>query len=83
MAIHPGSGGEKKNWPLERWLEVQRKLLDDTRVGHLLIIGGESDSWQLSRMKLAGPAERQTILESLPSSGAWRSSLPMRIVCRT
>jgi heptosyltransferase III len=65
VAIHPGSGGEKKNWPLERWLEVQRKMLDDMRVGHLLIIGGESDSWQLSRMKLTKPAERQTILESL------------------
>ena len=65
VAIHPGSGGEKKNWPLERWLEVQRKMLDDTRVGHLLIIGGESDSRQLSRMKLTKPAERQTILESL------------------
>ena len=66
VAIHPGSGGEKKNWPLPRWLEVQRKMLDDTRVGHLLIIGGESDSRQLSRMKLTEPAERQTILESLP-----------------
>jgi hypothetical protein len=65
VAIHPGSGSEKKNWPLLRWLEVQRKMLDDTRVGHLLIVGGESDSRQLSRMKLAEPAERQTILESL------------------
>ncbi len=72
VAIHPGSGSEKKNWPLLRWLEVQRKMLDDTRVGHLLIVGGESDSRQLSRMKLAGSAERQTILEglSLPVLGA-------------
>ena len=47
-------------------------MLDDTRVGHLLIVGGESDSRQLSRMKLAGSAERQTILEglSLPVLGA-------------
>jgi heptosyltransferase III len=66
VAIHPGSGGEKKNWPLERWLEVQRKLLDDTRVGHLLIVGGESDSRQLSCMKLVERNECQTILESLP-----------------
>ncbi|MFZ0711651.1 MAG: glycosyltransferase family 9 protein [Terrimicrobiaceae bacterium] len=66
VAIHPGSGSETKNWPLERWLEVQRQLLDDTRVGQLLVIGGESDSRQLSRMKLRKPAERQTILESLP-----------------
>jgi heptosyltransferase-3 len=72
VAIHPGSGGERKNWPLDRWLEVQRSLLADPRVGHLLIIGGESDSRQLSRMKLTKPAERQTILEhlSLPLLGA-------------
>jgi heptosyltransferase III len=66
VAIHPGSGGERKNWPLERWLEVQRELLDDMRVGHLLVIGGESDARQLSRMKRMEPAQRQTILESLP-----------------
>jgi heptosyltransferase-2 len=66
VAIHPGSGGERKNWPLERWLEVQRGLLDHTGVGHLLIIGGESDSRQLCSMKRAGPAERQTVLENLP-----------------
>jgi heptosyltransferase III len=66
VAIHPGSGGKRKNWPLERWLEVQRRILDDPRVGHLLVIGGESDSGQLSQMKLAQPTERQTILENLP-----------------
>jgi heptosyltransferase-3 len=66
VAIHPGSGGERKNWPLERWLEVQRKILDDPRAGHLLIIGGESDSSQLSQMSLMRPAHRQTVLENLP-----------------
>jgi ADP-heptose:LPS heptosyltransferase len=72
VAIHPGSGGERKNWPLDRWREVQRSLLADPRLGHLLIIGGESDSRQLSRMKLTRPAARQTILEnlSLPVLGA-------------
>jgi ADP-heptose:LPS heptosyltransferase len=66
VAIHPGSGGEGKNWPLERWLEVQRHLLDATGLGQLLIIGGESDSRQLCFMKRARATERQTILESLP-----------------
>jgi heptosyltransferase III len=66
VAIHPGSGGQSKNWPLEHWLEVQRKILDDRRVGHLLIIGGESDSAQLTEMKRIQPAEGQTVLENLP-----------------
>ncbi|HEY5779868.1 MAG TPA: glycosyltransferase family 9 protein, partial [Terrimicrobiaceae bacterium] len=66
VAVHPGSGGERKNWPVERWQEVQRKILDDPRVGHLLIIGGESDSRQLAQMRPIQPTERQTILENLP-----------------
>lgn len=65
VAIHPGSGGERKNWPLDRWLEVQRKILDDSCVGHLLVIGGESDSNQLSRMRTNHLVQRQTVLENL------------------
>jgi heptosyltransferase III len=66
VAIHPGSGSQRKNWPLERWLEVQRRVLDSQDAGHLLIIGGESDSEQLCAMKRVKTTERQTILESLP-----------------
>ncbi|HEY5742651.1 MAG TPA: glycosyltransferase family 9 protein [Terrimicrobiaceae bacterium] len=66
VAIHPGSGSERKNWPLENWQEVQKRLLAHPRVGHLLVVGGESDRTQLSRMKLTEPAPCQTILESLP-----------------
>jgi ADP-heptose:LPS heptosyltransferase len=66
MAIHPGSGGEKKNWALEGWLAVQEKILDDPRIGHLLVIGGESDAEQLAPIKLTIRAERQSFLESLP-----------------
>ena len=29
VAIHPGSGGERKNWPLAGWLAVQKKILED------------------------------------------------------
>ena len=68
VAIHPGSGGSRKNWPIERWLELQRALLDDPRMGHLLVIGGESDELQISSMKLAKVAGRQTILQSLSLS---------------
>lgn len=66
MAIHPGSGGEKKNWPLAGWLAVQKKILEDVRIGHLLIISGESDSHQLAQMRLTMRAERQSFLENLP-----------------
>jgi heptosyltransferase III len=65
VAIHPGSGGHRKNWPIERWLELQRAILDDPRIGHLLVIGGESEELQISAMKRAKAAARQTILQSL------------------
>jgi heptosyltransferase III len=66
VAIHPGSGGERKNWPLAGWLAVQKKILEDARIGHLLIIGGESDLPQLAQMKLTLRVESQSFLENLP-----------------
>lgn len=65
VALHPGSGGERKNWPVERWLEVRERLLADPRVGHLLVVGGESDEKAMTRMK-SRPDARCTFLENLP-----------------
>jgi heptosyltransferase-2 len=41
IAIHPGSGSPRKNWPVERWVELAGRLR-----GHapLLIVGGEADT---------------------------------------
>lgn len=40
IALHPGSGGERKNWPAERWLELAAALAPH----RLVIIGGEADA---------------------------------------
>lgn len=71
VALHPGSGGEKKNWPLEKWLEVYQNLLSNPRVGHVLVIGGESDSRQIETLQ-NHPSPRSTVLAnlSLPTLGA-------------
>lgn len=71
VALHPGSGSDKKNWPLENWMEVYRHLLANTRVGHVLIVGGESDTRQLATLK-NHPSPRSTVLGtlSLPTLGA-------------
>jgi ADP-heptose:LPS heptosyltransferase len=39
LAIHLGSGSEKKNWPLERWLA----LADDFRDHEVIFITGEAE----------------------------------------
>jgi len=43
IALHPGSGSAKKNWPLSRWLELAA-WLRSTRAVQLLIITGEAES---------------------------------------
>jgi heptosyltransferase III len=30
LAVHPGSGSEKKNWPIENWIELIRAVLNET-----------------------------------------------------
>ena len=39
IALHPGSGSARKNWPVDRWVEVCTRL-----PGPLLIVGGEADA---------------------------------------
>jgi len=44
VAIHPGSGGESKNWPKESWAELGRRLTGAVPGLALLIIEGEADT---------------------------------------
>lgn len=65
VALHPGSGGERKNWPVGRWLALARELAAADRP--LLVIGGESDGARLAafRREFAG-APRVRFAENLP-----------------
>ncbi|HXI85162.1 MAG TPA: glycosyltransferase family 9 protein [Verrucomicrobiae bacterium] len=42
VAIHPGSGSEKKNWPVEKFGALARWLADEL-AAQLLIVRGEAD----------------------------------------
>jgi len=70
IAIHPGSGGERKNWPLDRWRELALHFLDEGE--RLLVIGGESDGSRLAdlRVHLAGRAIQYVEHVPLPVLGA-------------
>ena len=46
VAIHPGSGGETKNWPVESWAELGRQLVRAAPDLALLIVEGEADGEQ-------------------------------------
>lgn len=43
IAIHPGSGSPRKNWPLDRWTELCAWLKREHRV-ELLIVSGEAEA---------------------------------------
>lgn len=67
VAIHPGSGGKRKNWPIAKWEQAIEHLRKQHRI---LIVGGESDSEELAVLRPAFPD--LPILENppLPTLGA-------------
>jgi heptosyltransferase-2 len=66
IAIHPGSGSEAKNWPLERWVEVARSILSSYENRRVLLIGGEADTERISRLQAILPNERVRSAQHLP-----------------
>ncbi len=61
IVLHPGSGGERKNWQIENWLRLLSFLQD---LGTPVVVGGESDHDRLAAIRTSAPETR--ILESLP-----------------
>ena len=50
-ALHPGSGSETKNWPIENWIKLGDVLL--ARGHRLLIVAGEADSARAQKFRAA------------------------------
>jgi heptosyltransferase-3 len=65
IALHPGSGGERKNWPLAHWRRLYGELGRAHPSAHFLIVGGESDAARLGELRQAAD-ERTIFLENLP-----------------
>jgi ADP-heptose:LPS heptosyltransferase len=65
LAIHPGSGSERKNWPEEKWRQLLERLATDTDFAFLLI-GGEAEGDRLDRLGPALPPARLEIARNLP-----------------
>jgi heptosyltransferase-2 len=65
LALHPGSGSEKKNWPETKWTEFIAWLTGSTRLD-LLLVGGEAEGKRLQRLAAAVPPERCHVAQNLP-----------------
>jgi len=49
VALHPGSGSERKNWPVEKFAAIARWLVDELAV-QLLLVQGEADEAVVARL---------------------------------
>jgi heptosyltransferase-3 len=65
LALHPGSGSEKKNWPEAKWADLLQHLVHE-RNSNLLLIGGEAEGERLQRLAAALPITRTKVAQSLP-----------------
>lgn len=64
IALHPGSGSPRKNWPVDRWVELGRALLQ--RGTQLLIVGGEADEERIDVLREAWRYSPVLVARHLP-----------------
>ena len=64
IALHPGSGSETKNWPIENWIKLGDVLLANDHC--LTIIAGEADMARIQRLKMAWEENRVRFVENVP-----------------
>ena len=64
VALHPGSGSETKNWPIESWIKLGDVLL--AKGNRLLVIAGEADVVRTQKLRAAWTGNQVQFAENLP-----------------
>jgi heptosyltransferase III len=65
LALHPGSGSSRKNWPETQWAQLLEWIISTTSL-NLLVVGGEAEGERLQRLAAALPPTRTRVAQSLP-----------------
>ncbi len=65
LALHPGSGSERKNWPEAKWAGLLAHLVRSTKA-RILLVGGEAEEDRLERLSARLPPERVELARNLP-----------------
>lgn len=65
LAVHPGSGSDKKNWPESSWRMLLESVIANTGLG-IRIIGGEAEGARLERLARTLPVDRCEVIRSRP-----------------
>lgn len=58
LALHPGSGSPRKNWPARAWARMGECFLKRFPEGELVLVGGEADAEALAAMDSLADAGR-------------------------
>jgi heptosyltransferase-2 len=66
IALHPGSGSPKMNWPLAHWLELAQRLSAALPAARFVLIGGEADDAQLAAFLAGWTGVPPLLARSLP-----------------
>jgi heptosyltransferase-2 len=65
LALHPGSGSERKNWPEAKWAELLARLVRETDA-MLLLVGGAAEGNRPDRLAAGLPPGRVQVARDLP-----------------
>jgi heptosyltransferase-3 len=65
LAVHPGSGSERKNWPEAKWAELLQRLAGQTR-WNFLLISGEAEGERGRRLSGLLPTRRRRLAQNVP-----------------
>jgi heptosyltransferase-3 len=66
VAIHPGSGSQQKNWPLENWLGLSSRTARFAGFKGLLVVLGEADQAQTERLEREWRDQNVCFAKNLP-----------------
>ena len=60
LALHPGSGSERKNWPIENWIELAKTSLNaKASFRAIVFVSGEADEKEMARVRTSFEHEPQ------------------------
>jgi len=65
LAVHPGSGSEKKNWPLPHWAKFLAHVMSGTD-WNVLLVGGEAEGSRVTALAQPLPSGRCRVLQNQP-----------------
>jgi heptosyltransferase-2 len=66
IAIHPGSGSARKNWPAGHWVSLAKSLMESSPEYRVLLVGGEADDAPLAAVRGALPVDKVVMAHHLP-----------------